>query len=439
MKTDVYQIITDRIIQLLQSGTVPWHKPWKGANEWPRNLISRKEYRGINTFLLHAAGYASPYWLSFKQIQSRGGRVRKGERSFPVVFWKLFKEEGNETAKPIPFLRYYNVWNVEQCDGLTFPVNASASSQGEFEPLAQCERVVSDMPKRPAINHSSSRAGYCPLRDEVTMPKSEAFESSESYYCTLFHELAHATGHSCRLSRKGVTDPIRFGSDPYSKEELVAEMAAAFLCGHCAIENKTIEQSAGYIDHWLASLKDDRKLVVQAAAQAQKACDFILGREWQTDEPTESQPQEFKVVALRECPTADAMQQCDTPRHAADYWHANVKGHPYFNPECECLVALVLNTRRRIKGHYLISIGTLDSILAHPRDIFRPAVVAAAAAIVLLHNHPSGDARPSDADIRVTRDLIRAGKLLKIELVDHIIMGNPNHCSLRELGFFGAE
>jgi len=147
-------------------------------------------------------------------------------------------------------------------------------------------------------------------------------------------------------------------------------------------------------------------------------------------------PHEFKVTALRECPTPDALQLCDTPDKAADYWRLHIASHPYFNPECECLAVLLLNTRRRIKGHQLVSIGTQDTLLVHAREVFRLAIVTAANAIVALHNHPSGESSPSEADIRVTRDLIRAGQLLKIELLDHVIVGHPGFTSLRTLGYF---
>ncbi len=147
------------------------------------------------------------------------------------------------------------------------------------------------------------------------------------------------------------------------------------------------------------------------------------------------QPQEWKVVSLRECPTPDALQLCDTPERAAEYWRLHVQTHPYFNPECECFVVVMLNTRRRIKGHQLASIGTMDTILVHPREVFRAAIIAGAAAVVIMHNHPSGDPNPSEADIKVTRDLMRAGQLLKIELLDHVIVGAQQHCSLRTLGY----
>jgi DNA repair protein RadC len=149
-----------------------------------------------------------------------------------------------------------------------------------------------------------------------------------------------------------------------------------------------------------------------------------------------AQPQEWKIVSLRECPTPLELQLCDTPEQAAAYWRSHIRQHPYFNPECECFVVLMLNTRRRVKGHYLVSIGTMDTILVHPREVFRLAIMASAAALILIHNHPSGDATPSEADIKVTRDLIRVGQLLKMEVLDHVIMGEPNHSSLRALGYF---
>ena len=149
-------------------------------------------------------------------------------------------------------------------------------------------------------------------------------------------------------------------------------------------------------------------------------------------------PYEYKVTALRECPTPENLQQCDTPDKAADYWRMHIATHPHFNPEVECLAVLLLNTRRKVKGHHLISTGTQDTILVHPREVFRVAVITAASAMIIMHNHPSGESTPSDADIKVTRDLIRAGQLMKIELLDHVVIGNGNRSSLRELGYFYA-
>ena len=153
---------------------------------------------------------------------------------------------------------------------------------------------------------------------------------------------------------------------------------------------------------------------------------------------------EFKVISLRECALADEMQVCDEPEKAATYWREHIATDPHFNPECECLAVLLLNTRRRLRGHHLVSIGTMDTILVHPREIFRIAVIGSAAAVLVMHNHPSGDPTPSDSDIKVTRDLIRAGQLMKIDVLDHVVIGLPSEhrpkawTSLRELGYFAA-
>lgn len=149
-------------------------------------------------------------------------------------------------------------------------------------------------------------------------------------------------------------------------------------------------------------------------------------------------PREYKVVALRECPLPADMMECTTPEHAHTYWSMHVPKDPRFNPDVECFVVLALNTRRKIRGHYLVSTGILDTILVHPREVFKPAIVLSAAAVVLLHNHPSGEPSPSESDIKVTRDLIRAGQILKIEVLDHVIVGRGLQpwVSLRALGYF---
>jgi len=149
-------------------------------------------------------------------------------------------------------------------------------------------------------------------------------------------------------------------------------------------------------------------------------------------------PKEYRVTALRDCPVPSDLLVCETPEQAAAYWRLHIETHPYFNPECECFVVLFMNTRKRVKGHQLLTIGTMDTVLVHPREVFRAAVISSSAAILLLHNHPSGESTPSEADIKVTRDLIRAGQLLKIEVLDHIVIGRPGFQSLRSLGYFAA-
>lgn len=285
MKTDAYQVITDRMIALLEQGAVPWQKQWKGSESMPRNLVSGKEYRGVNVFLLHAMPYGCPFWLTFKQALDLGGNVRKGEKACPVVFWNWLKakQEGEE-SKLVPFLKYYSVFNATQCDGIEGKIPVIESAKREHTPIESAELIVAGMPKRPDIRNGGDRAFYSPSADFVGMPAPESFKSSEDYYSVLFHELTHATGHETRLKRKGVASSdgewSAFGSTPYAKEELVAEMGAAFLSGHAGIVERTMDNSAAYVAAWLARLKDDRKLVVGAAAQAQKAADFILAKQF---------------------------------------------------------------------------------------------------------------------------------------------------------------
>lgn len=281
--SDVYAIITERIINLLKQGVVPWHKPWQGGERMPRNLISGKEYRGVNVFLLHAMSYQSPFWLTFKQAGELGGSVRKGEKACPVVFWKWLDAQDVDTGKTkrVPFLRYYSVFNASQCDGLDQSKIASPEpTTREFTPIQEAERIVANMPQKPEIKHGLAKAFYSPSEDYVGMPSPEQFKSGEDYYSVLFHELTHSTGHESRINRKGIGGSSgawsSFGSQSYSKEELVAEMGSAFLCGKAGIVERTIDNSAAYIHSWLDRLQDDVRLVVQAAAQAQKAADFIL-------------------------------------------------------------------------------------------------------------------------------------------------------------------
>ena len=270
-----YDRITERIVSLLSQGTVPWHKPWHVQTGLPRNLITQKPYRGINVFLLMSMSYESPHWLTFRQAIQLGGSVKKGEKACPIVFWKQTTIEDKESGEPqkIPLLRLYHVFNVAQCEGLkSMPAPAAV-------PLAitSAAEIVAKMPQPPAIKHGMTRAYYSPSDDTVGMPERNRFETEDAYHATLFHELVHATGHESRLKRASIMERNGFGTMPYCKEELVAELGSAFLCGYAEIIDRTIDNSAAYIEGWLDSLKDDPTLIVYAAAQAHKAADFILG------------------------------------------------------------------------------------------------------------------------------------------------------------------
>lgn len=278
-KRSVSDIITEAIIAKLESGIIPWKKPWNGSAQAPRNYCTNKPYRGINAFLLAHTEFSSSLFLTFKQIQEKKGTLKAGSKSFPVVFWTLFKGEDNITGdeKDIPMMRYYRLFNIEQTD---LPIPAITSTPLDFNPIEEAEKMVANMPLCPEIRHGAPKAFYSPSLDYVNMPARELFDSSEAYYNVLMHELAHSTGSAKRLGRKGVTESSYFGSHEYSKEELVAEMTACFVAGELGFIPQTIDNSVAYIQNWLSALKckDNRNLVVSAASQSQKAFDYIANK-----------------------------------------------------------------------------------------------------------------------------------------------------------------
>jgi antirestriction protein ArdC len=279
MNTSIYERITSEIVHRLEQGVVPWRQPWgNGGNSFhPRNAVSRMPYRGINPFVLQSAGFSSPWWLTFNQARNWGGYVRRGERGMPVVFWKWVEEdpdgiEDNREPRKVPLLRYFTVFNVEQCESIPLRVETPSV---DFHPIEQCERVVNGMPLPPTLTHSDPRAYYHPDLDIANVPLPGCFNTASHYYATLFHELVHSTGHESRLGRFAGRTPSHFGTEEYGKEELVAEMGAAFLCGICGISPATLDNTASYIQCWIRSLKGDSHLAVHAGGAAQRAADFI--------------------------------------------------------------------------------------------------------------------------------------------------------------------
>jgi antirestriction protein ArdC len=277
-KLDVYQIVTDRIVELLEQGTVPWRQPWTDAGI-PMNAISKRPYRGINLWLLLSLDYERNLFLTWDQIKKLGGSVNKGEQGHVVLYWKVsFKNnegEQEDTQKKKRLLRYYKVFNVAQCREL--PENLiEPLDEKEHNPIAACERFVNTMPQSPLITFKGKKAFYDIQKDEVVLPQMKTFKTSEEYYTTLFHELVHSTGHEKRLNRSTINQMAEFGSELYSIEELIAELGAAYLSSFSGILTKTIKSSSAYIKGWLSKLRDDKKFIVQASGNAQRAVDYIL-------------------------------------------------------------------------------------------------------------------------------------------------------------------
>ncbi len=279
---DVYQMVTDRIIELLEAGTVPWKKPWVGAG-LPCNVISRKFYKGINVFLLASLDYEKNLFLTWQQVQECKGKVKKGEKGHVIIFYKkLIKETDQEQPdapqpKQVPLLRYYKVFNVAQCENLPESI-VPVLEPDLISPLRQCEELMGGIPNPPRIQHKGAEAYYQPDEDYINMPKLNKFSSSESYYGVLFHELIHSTGHQSRLNRKEVSGKIEYGSEGYSLEELTGEIGAAYLKSFTGIVDDSLTNSAAYISGWLKVLKNDKRFIFYASSRAQHAVDYILNR-----------------------------------------------------------------------------------------------------------------------------------------------------------------
>lgn len=285
---DLYQEATDRIIKAMENGTTPWQKPWADVNTGPlRNGASGNAYHGINTILLYCAsmerGFSDPRWLSFKQCQERGYKVKKGAKSERIYFYKpLMVDErdlttgqlvidaatGKPRQKQIPFLQCSPVFNAQEIEGIP----ALAAGEYKFSPIEAGEEIAKRCPVE--IRHGGNRAFYNPASDTITMPNQEQFKSPEAYYATLAHEMVHSTGHKDRCPREFGK---RFGDDAYAFEELVAEMGSVQMGMETGLPQQ-VENHASYIDHWMRVLKSDKKAIFTAAAKASQAVDFVMGR-----------------------------------------------------------------------------------------------------------------------------------------------------------------
>lgn len=331
-KVNVYEIVTEQMLdslkQALKDGkTIPWHKPWRTSA--PFNAVSKKEYRGINPFLLAMGNFDDPRWLTFNQASelgyaqwrkrekkgkdteelrdeyfgpkdSKGRRrggvenkagIRKDEKSTVVVFWKPLEikdpehpDADEDGKRKIRILRYYRVFNVEQTQGLEFPT--LEKDEREIEPIESAQQILDgyvNTDRGPKYKHGGDRAFYRPSEDRIGMPTMKRFDNADAYYTTAFHEATHSTGHDSRLKRKFGES---FGNEPYAKEELVAEFGAAMLCAHAGIDpTRDIKNRTAYIQSWMKALNNDEKLAVSAAGQAQKAADLILDIKFEDDNP----------------------------------------------------------------------------------------------------------------------------------------------------------
>ena len=283
MKNNVYEIVTNSIMESLENGVIPWRKPFSdGFNILPVNFSTGRVYRGINVLLLTSIGsnlaYTHNAWLTFHQAKQLGGHIKKGEKASPIIFWKkiMLHEETEEESpdEKMAFVaRFYHVFNVDQCAGLDYDKGSLVPEN----PVSSADELIAAYPTPPKIE-LGSHAVYFPQLDVVKIPSSDKFISQEEHYATLFHELIHSTGHPSRLNRELLGSHA--AKQAYAQEELIAEIGSAFLCSMVGISTPDILQNkTAYIQSWLKALEDDKHLIVKAASQAQKAADFILGNQ----------------------------------------------------------------------------------------------------------------------------------------------------------------
>jgi antirestriction protein ArdC len=287
---DVYERFTNLIIEKLEQGIIPWHQPWS-TKGMPSNYLSKRPYHGINLWILLSLGHELPFYLTFKQADSLGGRVKKGAKAIPVCYWN-FVYKHKETGRTIPtelvkdypmnqltkmcFLKEYKIFPIELIEGIEW-VLPEVMEDSRIPEIERCEAVYAEMLNPPKVVHEKEEAFYHPKLDLINMPPKQRFKSPEGYYAVLFHELTHSTGSQNRLNRPGVAEMDYFGSSKYCIEELIAEMGAGYLCGYTGIENDLlIENQAAYLQNWITQLKNDKQLIIEAASKAQKAVDYIL-------------------------------------------------------------------------------------------------------------------------------------------------------------------
>ena len=285
---NVYQMVTDRITAQLEQGNIPWRKPWTGAsvdNGGAINYVSRRPYSLINQLVLGRPGE----YLTWKQIEELGGKVKKGAKAGMVVFFKslliedkenIDPETGKAKTKTVPYLQYYNVFHLDDVEGIDTKIVPGEAP--EVEPIEAAEKVITDYLRREGHlrfqnDKPSNRAYYSPTLDEVVVPMLSQYEIPEEYYSTTFHELTHSTLKADRCDRVAENANAHFGNEVYSREELVAEIGSAMICNRVGIEvEKAFRNSVAYIKGWLRALKDDPKMIVWAASRAEKAARFII-------------------------------------------------------------------------------------------------------------------------------------------------------------------
>jgi antirestriction protein ArdC/DNA repair protein RadC len=471
MNRDLYQVVTDKIVAALETGTPPWIRPWSGDLERvPVNGSSRRPYRGINCILLtleaQLRGFARNLWLTYRQAAALGAQVRGGERGVTVVFYKpheLPASEAEDRPEPrvVPLLRSFTVFNVEQVDRLPERLQQPAAEPNGWLPEHAPEELLANSGAR--IEHGGFAAFYSPADDRIQLPERELFADAGSYYATALHEVVHWSGHPKRLDRQLGR---RFGEAAYAVEELIAEIGSAFLCAACRLEGHL--QHPAYIANWVKVLKADKRAVFTAAqgaagrrlrrrpGQARSAgagrshrgrlrptdrtdkrfCRFCRSTSGalraRTQYEMEHVMNDDKIIERALKILAERVREgaaLTSPGAVHDYLRLALSGL-----EHEVFVCIWVDAQHRVIDIEEAFRGTLTQTSVYPREIVKSALRHNAAAVIFAHNHPSGVAQPSQSDELLTRNLKEALALIECKTLDHFVVAGVQAISFAERG-----
>lgn len=287
--------VAEKLIDQLKAGTAPWQKPWSNNGipsfELPYNGVTGNRYKGINSLSLMLSEFEDPRWMTFKQAAANDWKVKKGEKGSLIQYVKLsdFVTKRDENGKPLvneqgkttktqinltkPIITNAWVFNATQIEGIS-PLKQLEANKISWEPSERAENLIMSSSAK-IQNQRSESAFYSTVKDAITMPLKEQFSDASRYYATLLHELGHWTGHKDRLDRSLMN---KFGSEEYAREELRAEIASLLVGQELRIGHDP-GYHASYVDSWIKVLKQNPFEIHQAASDAEKIFDYLIGFE----------------------------------------------------------------------------------------------------------------------------------------------------------------
>ena len=288
-KKTVVEIITQRFIDALEGGKVPWVRPWEMWTSWSR--ATGNEYNGANLLTLGGGEY-----VTFKQAKEQGIKINKGAKADIIVKYTDYRKtiteeeynahiieyahkhpeiiEGGKVKVDARSIRYYNVFNVDTCTDAE-PKHDKKQKRHEWNAIEEAEQIAKGYISRESLKviEASNQPCYKPGAHEIETGRKEQFTSPESYYSTLFHEMIHSTQKTLKRDKSAYA----VNKKARAREELVAEIGAAYIMSYLGIEsNFTVMNSNEYVRGWAEVLKSDPNAILWAAPKAIEAANLIL-------------------------------------------------------------------------------------------------------------------------------------------------------------------